>query len=1029
MSMMLSARPATPVLLALVLPPLALAPAALAQTAAGLTRPLITRSINESISVALAGNTRPEAKNIANDRGIVADSLPMEHVFLQLRRPAAQQQAVQTLIDQLHDPNSPNYHHWLSAAEIGARFGPTQSDIQTITAWLQQQGFTINAVYPNGMLIDFSGAAGRIRAAFHSEIHNLSVDGVAHIANMTDPQIPAALAPAVVGVVALHDFAPHPKYGRKSPANAEAGEFTYSNCSQVLGNTCYPVAPADLATIYNFNPLYSSGITGANQTIYLIEDTNFYNNTDWTTFRDGFGLSTKNFPTASFTTVHPGGCSDPGVTDKGDYQEATIDVEWSTAAAPGATIVLASCAGGYPSGIFTSIQNVVNQTNPPSIVSISYGECETFSGAAHNQAISTAFETGVMEGMSIFVAAGDEGAMSCTSHDNAPSGYGIGVDSMASTPYDVATGGTDFGDTYLGVNSTYWNATNTSNRGSAKSYMPEIPWNSTCGSQLLALSQGYAVTYGSNGFCNSGFVIKNASSYLTGWGGSGGPSACATGTPSVSGVVSGSTCAGWPKPSYQNGMTANDGVRDIPDVSMFASDSPWGHAFMVCSSTPGNPCAGTAPDEWCCWYGTSFTAPIMAGVQALVNQYTGIAWGNPNYRYYQIANAEYGPAGSTICNSTRGNAISSKCVFNDVTMGDEVMPCRADAGSLYNCYLPSGTNGVMSLSNNSYQPAYQTSVGWDFATGIGSINVNNLVRSFNQPFYGLWLTDSHDFNGAGDSDILWRDSSGNVGMWLMNGSSILQTNVLGNVSAVWSAVGQRDFNGDGNSDILWRDTSGNVGMWLMNGTQIASATVLGAVPTTWSVAATGDFNADGKGDLVWRDTSGNVGIWLMNGTQVLSTKVLGNAPLSWVVAGADMKGDIFWRNLSTGEVGIWVVNGTAISQTVDFGVVPLNWTLAGVGDFDGNGSTDLLWRDSQGNVGVWFMNGLQIMSSKVLGNVPLTWTIAQTGDYNGDGKSDILWTDISGDVGVWLMNGATISSTTTFGNVGTTWIVQSLNAE
>lgn len=628
---------AASLLLALVLPLLALAPEALAQTAVGPSQPLITQSINESVSVTLAGNTRPEAQNLANDRGIVPDSLPMDHMFLQLRRPAAQQQAAQALIDQLHDPNSPNYHHWLSAAEIGARFGPAQSDIQTITAWLQQQGFTVNTVYPNRMVIDFSGTAGQVRTAFHTEIHNLSVDGVAHIANMTDPQIPAALAPAVVGVVALHDFAPRPKYGRTSPANAAAPELTFSNCSQVLGATCYPLAPADLATIYNFNPLYASGITGANETICLIEDTNLFNNSDWTNFRNGFGLSTTNFPTASFTTMHPGGCSNPGVTDEDDYHEASLDVEWSAAAAPGAAIVLASCGGGFPSGILTSIQNVVNQANPPHIVSISYGECETFSGAALNQSISTVFETGVMEGMSIFVAAGDEGAMSCTAHDNAPSGFGIGVDSMASTPYDVATGGTDFGDTYLGVNSTYWNAVNTSNFGSAKSYIPEIPWNSTCGSQLFALSQGVAMTYGATGFCNSSLVTDDASDYLTGWAGSGGPSACATGATAVpgSGVVSG-TCAGWPKPSYQIGMTANDGVRDIPDVAMFASDSPWGHAYMVCASSPGNPCAGTTPSEWCCWYGTSFTAPIMAGVQALVNQYTGTTWGNPNYRITRL---------------------------------------------------------------------------------------------------------------------------------------------------------------------------------------------------------------------------------------------------------------------------------------------------------------------------------------------------------------------------------------------------------
>jgi FG-GAP-like repeat len=114
---------------------------------------------------------------------------------------------------------------------------------------------------------------------------------------------------------------------------------------------------------------------------------------------------------------------------------------------------------------------------------------------------------------------------------------------------------------------------------------------------------------------------------------------------------------------------------------------------------------------------------------------------------------------------------------------------------------------------------------------------------------------------------------------------------------------------------------------------------------------------------------------------------------------------------------------------VDFGSAPANWKIAGVGDFDGNGSTDILWRDTSGNVGIWLMNGTSIMSTSVLGNVPTNWNVAQTGDYNGDGKSDILWLDTSGNVGAWFMNGTTVSSTTQYGNVGTAWTPQSLSAE
>jgi hypothetical protein len=157
--------------------------------------------------------------------------------------------------------------------------------------------------------------------------------------------------------------------------------------------------------------------------------------------------------------------------------------------------------------------------------------------------------------------------------------------------------------------------------------------------------------------------------------------------------------------------------------------------------------------------------------------------------------------------------------------------------------------------------------------------------------------------------------------------------------------------------------------------------------------------------------------------------ILGNVPNSWAVVGADMKGDIFWRNTATGEVGEWVMNGAQVAQVADFGPVPLTWIIAGIGDFDGNGSTDLLWRDTSGNVGMWLMNGTSILSSKVIGNVPSNWVLTETGDYNGDGKSDILWADTSGNVGTWFMNGATPTSTQIYGNVGTAWTIQALNAD
>jgi hypothetical protein len=210
--------------------------------------------------------------------------------------------------------------------------------------------------------------------------------------------------------------------------------------------------------------------------------------------------------------------------------------------------------------------------------------------------------------------------------------------------------------------------------------------------------------------------------------GGGGPSACAAGSPSISGVVSGS-CKGWPKPSWQSVVgNPNDGVRDTPDLSLFAADGLWSHFYIFCWSDIANggaACTG-APGGWSGAGGTSFASPIMAGIQALVNQKTGSRQGNPNPVYYQLAASEYGSSGSSTCNSSNGNAISSACIFNDVTVGDIDVNCARK----HNCYFDGAASGVLSTSNSAYKPAYGTNTGWDFATGIGTVNAANLVNNW-----------------------------------------------------------------------------------------------------------------------------------------------------------------------------------------------------------------------------------------------------------------------------------------------------------
>jgi len=569
------------------------------------------------------------------------------------------------------------------------------------------------------MVIDFSGTAGQVRTAFHTEIHNLVVNGKNHIANISDPQIPAALA-AVVGIVSLHDFRPKSQYTLLGPP------------CPIFSPQCYPVVPADLATIYNFNPLFKLGLTGSGQAITVVEDADLYSYNDWKTFRSKFGLS--GYTGGSLTTVHPSpasgtnNCTDPGYDN---YAETTLDAEWASAAAPDALIVVASCKDTATFGFIIAAENLINQESPPAIISMSYGECERANGTSANAAINSAYQQGVAEGVSIFIAAGDQDADVCDS--NVPATQGLNVNAYASTPYNVAVGGTDFLDTYRGENSTYWNSTNTSTYGSAKSYIPEMAWNDSCGSQLLAKWLRFSTTYGSSGLCNSPVarVLDTIFGFglLTDAGGSGGPSSCAQAVPLLEGQPP--VCiAGWPKPSWQSGVVGipKDGVRDLPDVSMFAGWlSPWGHAYVFCWSN-GYSCSG-APSTWPMASGTSFAAPIVAGIQALVNQNWGSPQGNPNYAYYRLAATEYGKSGSKDCNSSRGNKVASTCIFYDVTAGDNDAPCTGTE----NCYRPSGKYGVLSTSDSAYDPAYTATTGYDLATGLGTINAYNLV--VNWPFF------------------------------------------------------------------------------------------------------------------------------------------------------------------------------------------------------------------------------------------------------------------------------------------------------
>jgi subtilase family serine protease len=664
-----------------------------------------TTGIDLTRMVRLGGKTRPEA-NAENDRGKVPDSFAMPHMLLQLQRSPEREQALRSFMEQQQESTSPNFHRWLTAIQFGQFYGPSPRDIETVSEWLRSSGFTVNTVYPSGMIIDFSGTAGQVLGAFQTEIHRLSVNGQSHIANMSDPQIPEALAPVIAGIVSLHDFRPlsmkvRPRY-----------QLEYQL-----------VVPEDLATIYDLKPAFAAGYTGKGQTIAVIEDTDLYDTADWTTFRKVFGLSS--YTAGSLSTVNPApthgtsNCSDP--QENGDGGEATLDAEWASAAAPEAKIEVVACADTTTTlGIVIAAQNIINSSAPPQIISVSYGFCEAGAGATLNKAYNTAFQQAAAEGVSVFVAAGDSGAATCD-RDFPAATHGIGVSSAASTPYNVAVGGTDFADTSQHTNGTYWGPSNSATYGSALSYIPEIPWNNSCAGSVAAVFSGFSVGYGPSGYCSSALAIETGA--LNTEAGAGGPSGCATGVPAENFVVGGS-CKGYAKPSWQEGVAGipNDGVRDLPDVSLFAANGLWGHYYAFCFSdieNGGTPCEGP-PVYWSGAGGTSFSSPIMAGIQALVNQKMGGAQGNPNPVYYKLA-------ASSVASS----------VFHSITAGDISVNCSGDINCFGTGFVGRGRtgfdgNGALSTSSLTYNPAFASGNGWNFATGLGSVDAFNLIMNWSK---------------------------------------------------------------------------------------------------------------------------------------------------------------------------------------------------------------------------------------------------------------------------------------------------------
>jgi hypothetical protein len=615
-------------------------------------RPLIVRPVEESQLTVLKGNTHPLARR-EFDLGTAPASLPMQRMLLVLKRSPEQEHSLRTLLDFQQDKHSPSYHKWLTPEQYGKQFGPSDADIDTITAWLQSHGFQVSPTKGRTM-IEFSGSASQVAEAFHTTIHKYVVNGEQHWANASDPMIPTALTPAVTGVLTMHNFLKKPlnHFSAQPAAFKLTGDGKKKHATFGDGTTA--LGPFDYATIYN-SPAFSGGVNGAGVTIGVVARSNLFNggeDVDEFAF-DVFGCC------GNFQLVPNG--PDPGDLGGGEEAEVTLDTTWSGAVAPGANIALVvSATTNSTDGVDLSELYIV-ENNLADVMTESFGSCEFFATDSDIAGTAALAEQAAAQGISYFLSTGDNGAEGCDD-PNASSALGpVSVSLLASTPFNTAVGGTVFNEgSSVG---TYWAA---SGLESALSYIPEDVWNDSCAEP----------TCGANANLSAG---------------------------------SGGASAVFGKPPWQAGVTGilDDGHRDLPDVSLSsASHDP----YLVCLE--GSCSQGFIFFVW----GTSAASPSFAGVMALVDQQMGGRQGLANYTLYKLAATENSTLGQ--CNGSSATLPLTTCIFNDTTVGNNSVP--GEAG------YPNGL--------------YPAGVGYDLATGLGSVNIDNLVTQWNSVSFNATTT-------------------------------------------------------------------------------------------------------------------------------------------------------------------------------------------------------------------------------------------------------------------------------------------------
>ena len=625
----------------------------------------IAQPIESANTMPLAGTVHPLAK-AEYDTGVVDNAKVLQGMTINFKRSATQEASLQALLAAQQDPSSPNYHRWLTPAQFGQQFGMSAADLAQVSAWLQQEGFTVTSAAQSGNAISFSGSVASVERAFQTQIHNYTVNGETHYANSTQISIPAALGGLVNSLHGLDNFHLKPRIVKAKFTSGQTGD--------------HYVAPGDLGVIYDINPLYTAGDTGKGVTIAVVGQTDIVM-ADITDFRAAAALPVNNPTVVTVPGTTP--LSAPAGAASGDLGETDIDLEYAGGVATGASVVLVT-SDDVTASLQYAVQNTINGITIP-IISQSYGACEAAYATAAVTAQEAVLAQANSQGQTIILAAGDDGAADCdegTATNPVTSAVnGLAVDYPGSSVYVTDAGGSEFmGDGTAAAPETgagtYWTANGSNDvLTSAKSYIPEMVWNDT----TISLENG-------GGFASGGGGVSQL----------------------------------FAKPTWQTGVPniPADGHRDVPDISLDAS--PYHDGILYCTQvlTAGSPttyvssCQAnsfrlsdpgqTDNGDFQAAGGTSFAAPEFNGLLAIIEQKlaTGGGLGNINPTLYKLAS----------------NATTYASAFHDITTGNNQVPCTTGSTD-----CPTGSNPVI---------GYPAATGYDLATGIGSVDANNLATAF-----------------------------------------------------------------------------------------------------------------------------------------------------------------------------------------------------------------------------------------------------------------------------------------------------------